>query len=51
MIKLLEENIGRTVFDINHIKVFCDPSLTVMKIKTKINKWDLTELKKFLHSK
>jgi len=37
-IKLLEENTGRTVFDINHTKIFCDPSLTVMKIKTKINK-------------
>ena len=37
-IKLLQENIGRTVFDINHSKIFLDPPPTVMKIKTKINK-------------
>ena len=37
-IKLLEENIGRTLFDINHSKIFFDPLPRVMKIKTKINK-------------
>ena len=36
-IKLLEENIGRTLFDINHSKIFFDPPLRAMKIKTKIN--------------
>ena len=36
-IKLLEENIGKTLFDINHSKNFFDPSPTVMKIKTKTN--------------
>ena len=36
-IKLLEENIGRTLFDVNHSKIFLDPSPRVMKIKTKIN--------------
>ena len=51
MIKLLEENIGRTDFDINHTKIFCDPSLTVMKIKTKINKWDLIKLTSFCTAK
>ena len=40
-IKLLEENIGRTLFDINHSKIFFDPPPRVMEIKTKINKWDL----------
>ena len=40
-IKLLEENISRTLFDINHSKMFFDPPPRVMKIKTKINKWDL----------
>ena len=44
-IKLLEENIGRTLFDINHSKIFFDPPPRVMKIKTKINKWDLIKLK------
>ena len=46
-IKLLEENIGRTLSDINHSKILCDPSLRVMEIKTKINKWDLIKLKSF----
>ena len=44
-IKLLEENIGRTVFDINHSNIFLDPPPRVIKIKTKINKWDLIKLK------
>ena len=48
-IKLLEENIGRTLFDINHSKIFFEPPPRVMEIKTKINKWDL--MKKVLHSK
>ena len=46
-IKLLEENIGRTLFDINHSKIFFDPPLRVMEIKTKINKWDLMKLQAF----
>ena len=50
-IKLLEENIGRTLFDINHSKIFSDPSLRVMEIKTKINKWDLMKLKSFCKAK
>jgi len=31
-IKLLEENIGRVLFDINHGKIFFDPPPKVMKI-------------------
>ena len=50
-IKLLEENIGRTLFDINHSKIFFDPPSRVMKIKTKINKWDLMKLKSFCTAK
>ena len=50
-IKLLEENIGRTLFDINHSKIFFDPCPRVMKIKTKINKWDLMKLKSFCTAK
>ena len=46
-IKLLEEIIGRTLFDINHSNIFWDPSPRVMEIKTKINKWDLIKLKSF----
>ena len=41
------ENVGRTLSDINHSKILCDPSLRVMEIKTKINKWDLIKLKSF----
>ena len=50
-IKLLEENIGRTLFDINHSNIFLDPSLRVMEINTKINKWDLIKLKSFCIAK
>ena len=42
-IKLLEENIG-----INHRKIFYDPPPRVMKIKEKINKWELVKLKSLL---
>ena len=44
-IKLLEENIGRTLYDINHSKILFDPPPREMEIKTKINKWDLMKLK------
>ena len=37
-VKLLEENIGRTLFDINHSKIFFDQPPRVVEIKTKINK-------------
>ena len=46
-IKLLEENIGRTLSDINHSKILYDPPPRVMDIKSKINKWDLIKLKSF----
>ena len=36
--KLLEENIGRTLYDINHSKILFDPPPREMEIKTKINK-------------
>ena len=50
-IKLLEENIGRTLCDINCSKIFFDPPSRVMKIKTKINKWGLIKLKSFCTAK
>ena len=49
--KLLEEIIGRTLFDINCSNIFMDPHPRVMKIKTKINKWDLIKFKSFCKSK
>ena len=37
-IKLLEENIGKTLSDVNHSRILYDPPPRVMEIKTKINK-------------
>ena len=37
-IKLLEENIGRTLSDINQSMIFYDPPPRVIEIKAKINK-------------
>ena len=50
-IKLLEENIGRTLVDINQSKILYDPPPRVMEIKTKVNKWDLIKLKSFCTAK
>ena len=50
-IKLLEENIGRTLDDINQSKIFYDPSPRVMEIITKGNKWDMIKLKSFYTAK
>ena len=50
-IKLLEENIGRTLNDINQSKIVYDPPLRVTEIKTKVNKWDLIKLKSFCTAK
>ena len=46
-IKLLEENIGKTLSDINHRRILYEPPLRIMEIKAKINKWDLMKLKSF----
>ena len=50
-IKLLEENIGRTLNDINQSKILYDPPPKVMEIKTKVNKWELIKLKSFCTTK
>ena len=50
-IKLLEENTGRTLYDINHSKIFYVPPPRVMEIKTKINKWDIIKFKSFCTTK
>ena len=50
-VKLLEENIGRTLYDISHSKILFDPPLREMEIKTKINNWDLMKLKIFCTAK
>ena len=50
-IKLLEENIVRTLNDINQSKTLYDPPPRVMEIKPKISKWDLIKLKSFCIAK
>ena len=50
-IKLLEENIGRTLYDIYHSKSLFDSPPREMEIKTQINKWDLMKLKSFCTAK
>ena len=50
-IKLLEENTGKTLSDINHSRILYDPPPRVMEIKAKINKWDLMKLKSFCTTK
>ena len=50
-IKLFEENIGRTLNDINQSKILYDPPPRVTEMKTKVNKWDLIKLKSFCTAK
>ena len=50
-IKPLEENLGRTLDDINQSRILYDPPPRVMEIKTKINKWDWIKLKSFCTAK
>ena len=50
-IKLLEENISRTLNDINQSKIIYDPPPRVTEMKTKVNKWDLIKLKSFCTAK
>jgi len=50
-IKLLEENIGRTLNDINQSKILYEPPPIITEIKTNVNKWDLIKLKSFYTAK
>ena len=50
-IKLLEENIERTLDDINQSKILYDPPPRVMEIKRKVNQQDLIKLKSFCTAK
>ena len=50
-IKLLEENIGKTLSDTHHSRILYDPPPRILEIKAKINKWDLINLKSFCTSK
>src|SRR5574342_451225 len=46
-IKLLEENIGKTLSDIHHSRILYDLPQRILEIKAKINKWDLIKIKSF----
>ena len=46
-IKLLEENIGKTLSNINHSRILYDTPPRILEIKAKINKWDLIKIKSF----
>ena len=50
-IKSLEENICKTLSEINHRRILYDLPPRVIEIKTKINKWDLMKLKSFCTTK
>ena len=50
-IRLLEKNLGRTLFDINYSNILFDPPPRIMIIKTQINHWDLIKLKSFCTAK
>src|SRR5574337_1621347 len=50
-IKLLEENIGKTLSDINHSRILYNPHPRVLEIKAQINKWALIKLKSFCKTK
>ena len=44
-IKLLEENIDKTLSSINHSRTLHDPPLRLLDIQSEINKWDLIKIK------
>ena len=46
-IKLLEENISKILYGINHSRILCDPPRRVLEI----NKWDLIKIKSFCTTK
>ena len=50
-IKPLEENIGRTLSDINHSRILYDPPPRILEIQAKINEWDLIKVKSFCKTK
>ena len=50
-IKLLEENIGKTLSNIHHNRILYDPPPRILEIKSKINKCDLIKIKSFCTTK
>ena len=50
-IKLLEENIGKTLSKKHHSRILYDPPPRILEIKAKINKWNLIKIKSFCTTK
>ena len=50
-VHVLEENIGKTLSNINHSKILYDPPPRISEIQAKIHKWDLMKLKSFCTTK
>ena len=50
-IKLLEEDIGKALSDINHSRILYDPLPRILEIEAKINNWDLIKIKSFCTTK
>ena len=50
-ITLIEENIGKTLANVNHSRILYDPPPGILEIKAKINKWDLINTKSFCTTK
>ena len=50
-IKLLEEDRGKTLSDINHSRILYDAPRRISEIKAKRNKWDLIKIKSFCITK
>ena len=50
-IKLLGENVGKTLSDINCSRILYDPPPRILEIKAKINKWDVIKTESFCTTK
>ena len=50
-VKLLEENIGKTLSDINHSRILYESPPRILEIKAKINKWGVIKIKSFYTTK
>ena len=50
-IKLLEENIDKTLYNIHHSRILYDPPPRILEIKAKVTKWDLIKIKSFFTTK
>ena len=49
-IKILQENTGSNLFDLGHSNFLLDMSPETRETKAKVNYWDLTKIKKLMHS-